>query len=1087
MLTGRPSIGLSTPRSRRVLVCAVVALLSLVSCASASAALNLTGTWVANYHCESGGCAGSDSPATDTLTQAEGSDVVTGSNATEAISGTLTGNTFAFESSVGAYKTKATLTVAANGLTWSGPLEDNNGTKGTYTATRELTSGALSQLGEPADCIDETKEEVAKCGTSVPYGLSYAYQVQVSPDARNAYSVAVNGDLIEYSRNLANGSLTVIGCFSSLAKSEPACAGVHAEMEVAAVGQPAAIAISPDGASAYVISQLNNTVAEFSRNPETGLLTKIGCITEESTLSECATVGAKGLFTPYGITVSPNGENVYVASFNDEAVAEFKRDTETGVLTQLAAPNNCISEKAGSGCGTTTGVIGLKEAIGVAVSPDEKDVYVAAGAKSEEGDIAAFTRGAEGALEQLHGEEACISEKVTGCAKGEHIRGSEDLAISPDGKNVYANSYPGGASAVIELERNQTTGALEQLTSPNECVSTETLSGCTKAEGVGGPLGVAISPGGENVYATGANENAVAAFERNSTSGVLKQLTSNPCVTEEVTGCGGPEFNQRVGLKFARRLTVSPDGTNVYVAGQEDHAIVELARTVKPKVTTISPNTGSEAGSTEVTVEGAGFAEGASVDFGSTPALSATVNSATSITAVSPAGSGSNLNVTVMNPAGTSPAEAADEFAYTTPTKPTIGEIAPTYGNELGETKVTIIGTEFLAGAEVHFGASPATSVTVDSGKEITATSPAGVLGIVNVTVTTSHGTSTFTKGGEYKYVYVPPHELGGMNIAGYCERIGDDGNGGSAAAYLKGEVNGPNYAYNNWACVEDNGHDVEIATTGPAPSMENLCTLQYGVTAYGYASEPNTAFSWNCYEGAPPAEENKGGGGGNGGGVSSGEPTVKAASLVFPDVLVHPLVVPAVVSAPVLAKTGNVVSVSGTVLVRVPGTSKFAPLSTLQQIPFGSVIEATNGTVSVTTAEPGGKTQTGEFFEGEFILRQGPNGVVIAELTGGNFAVCPTKQERSHIASAGSAPATSAASASGSHVVRKLWANAHGKFSTKGNYAAGAVQGTEWLTEDLCDGTYIKVTRDKVAVTNLVNHKHVEVTTGHHYLAKAP
>jgi len=351
--------------------------------------------------------------------------------------------------------------------------------------------------------------------------------------------------------------------------------------------------------------------------------------------------------------------------------------------------------------------------------------------------------------------------------------------------------------------------------------------------------------------------------------------------------------------------------------------------------------------------------------------------------------------------------------------------------------------------------------------------------------VTTPHGTSALTPGDEYKYVYVPPKELGGMNIAGYCESIGDDGDDGSAAAYLKGEVNGPDYAYNNWACVEDNGHAVEIATTGPAPSMENLCTLQYGVAAYGYASEPNTAFSWNCYEDLPPGEENKGGGskGGN-------EPTAKTASLLTPIVSVPPLIVP----SPVLAHTGNVAPVSGTVLVKVPGTSKFVPLSSLRLIPFGSVIEATHGSVSVTTAEPGGKTQTGEFFEGEFILRQGPNGVVIAELTGGNFSVCPTRQERSHIARTGSPGQASAgsvsalaASASGSHVVRKLWANAHGKFSTKGNYAAGAVQGTEWLTEDLCDGTLIKVTRDKVAVTNLVNHRHVEVTTGHHYLAKAP
>ena len=47
-------------------------------------------------------------------------------------------------------------------------------------------------------------------------------------------------------------------------------------------------------------------------------------------------------------------------------------------------------------------------------------------------------------------------------------------------------------------------------------------------------------------------------------------------------------------------------------------------------------------------------------------------------------------------------------------------------------------------------------------------------------------------------------------------------------------------------------------------------------------------------------------------------------------------------------------------------------------------------------------------------------------------------------------------------------------------------MQGTEWLTEDLCEGTLIRVTRDRVAVTNLVSHRHVEVRAGHSYLAKA-
>jgi hypothetical protein len=188
-----------------------------------------------------------------------------------------------------------------------------------------------------------------------------------------------------------------------------------------------------------------------------------------------------------------------------------------------------------------------------------------------------------------------------------------------------------------------------------------------------------------------------------------------------------------------------------------------------------------------------------------------------------------------------------------------------------------------------------------------------------------------------------------------------------------------------------------------------------------------------------------------------------------------------AALPAPKLAVTGNLAPVSGSVLVKLPGSSTFVSLTTVHQIPFGTVVNATHGRVSVTTAGPHGGTQMAEFFEGEFVLTQGRNGLVVATLTGGNFAVCPTARERSHVARASSSHASS------KHVVRKLWANAHGSFSIKGNYAAGAVQGTEWLTEDLCDGTLIRVTRDRVLVTNLVNHRHVTVKAGHRYLAKAP
>ncbi len=189
----------------------------------------------------------------------------------------------------------------------------------------------------------------------------------------------------------------------------------------------------------------------------------------------------------------------------------------------------------------------------------------------------------------------------------------------------------------------------------------------------------------------------------------------------------------------------------------------------------------------------------------------------------------------------------------------------------------------------------------------------------------------------------------------------------------------------------------------------------------------------------------------------------------------------PAAPPVPVLAQTGDIAAVSGQVLVRLPGTSTFVALSSVTQIPFGTVIDATHGSVSVTTAGPHGTTQTVTLSEGEFVLTQGRDGMVVATLTGGDFSGCPTARERAHTARSASTRTA------GKHVVRKLWAEGHGNFTTDGNYASASVRGTRWLTEDLCEGTLIHVATDRVAVVNRVNHRHVTVKAGHSYLAKAP
>ncbi|HYB22711.1 MAG TPA: IPT/TIG domain-containing protein, partial [Solirubrobacteraceae bacterium] len=73
---------------------------------------------------------------------------------------------------------------------------------------------------------------------------------------------------------------------------------------------------------------------------------------------------------------------------------------------------------------------------------------------------------------------------------------------------------------------------------------------------------------------------------------------------------------------------------------------------------------------------------------------------------------------------------------------PTVTTIAPKSGPAGGGTTVTITGTGLAGAEEVKFGANEAREFKVASSTSITAEAPAGAVGKVNVTVTTTGGTS---------------------------------------------------------------------------------------------------------------------------------------------------------------------------------------------------------------------------------------------------------------------------------------------------------------------------------------------------------
>jgi Tol biopolymer transport system component len=194
----------------------------------------------------------------------------------------------------------------------------------------------------------------------------------------------------------------------------------------------------------------------------------------------------------------------------------------------------------------------------------------------------------------------------------------------------------------------------------------------------------------------------------------------------------------------------------------------------------------------------------------------------------------------------------------------------------------------------------------------------------------------------------------------------------------------------------------------------------------------------------------------------------------------------------PTLGVDVNVAPVSGIVLVGIPGVAAraagrarpsqkgvtFVPLSEARQIPVGSFINTRRGRVRMQSAvNQAGKRQTGDFFSGLFQIRQSrkrsARGLTDLVLKGSSFRRCRSASGRRASASAG-------------RTVRRLRANARGRFRTTGRNSSATVRGTAWGMIDRCDGTLTRVSRGRVVVRDFRRKRNVTVRAGKTYLAKA-
>jgi sugar lactone lactonase YvrE len=431
---------------------------------------------------------------------------------------------------------------------------------GLAVAALALAAGALAATGSLTygGCIANAGAD----GCEAPRldSLGNNLGLANSPDGSSMYVAAVNGSLTRLARDPATGDLSFTGCFADAGRhhcrdvphdsldgasavaispdgvsvyvttEEPSMAinrfklntagrlgyrsclangGGHAGAHSCdkpprnSLDSNEAIAITPDGRSAYVVSSGSDSITWFGRRPN-GELRYRGCIANGGKHG-CKKAKHRSLGGAFDVAVSPDGASVYVASLSGDAVTRFDRRA-TGAL----AYRGCIANKGNHGCRRIQHKP-LGGADALTVSPDGTSVYVAA---LRAGAIVRFERSPGGRLEP----RGCFANSgARGCREPlqNSLHGANGIVVSPDGKAVYVSAMSGptvnGGAGAISVFGRGPDGSLSSVgcfadAGKHECIA-------PPLESLGSPESIAVSPDGRSVY-VGSFGRAVTIFDR---------------------------------------------------------------------------------------------------------------------------------------------------------------------------------------------------------------------------------------------------------------------------------------------------------------------------------------------------------------------------------------------------------------------------------------------------------------------------------------------------------------------------------------------------------------------------------------------
>jgi len=301
---------------------------------------------------------------------------------------------------------------------------------------------------------------------------------------------------------------------------------------------------SPDSRFVYVAARRSAAVSVFRITAQK----QLGFVQSDKGKDECFD-GARG------ISISPDGEYLYVVSNQANTLTVLQRNAETGKVNL----KQVVTNEQGD-------IHGLQSVWDVTCSPDGEFVYTNGGPEERRGrgphSVCAFKRMTDGSLSLVQEIPGGESWRVDGRAGR--------LRISPDGKYLYALGMD--SDSIVAFQRDPKTGKLTRL----QTHSFRTIGKyCFPAD-------LAISPDGEYVYVggEGIGLNGIIILRR------LTRTTTGPAYALYRAACTGDT---------KRLQSLAEGGADINVRGERGYTALHwAARQNQKEAVTLLLDTGAD-------------------------------------------------------------------------------------------------------------------------------------------------------------------------------------------------------------------------------------------------------------------------------------------------------------------------------------------------------------------------------------------------------------------------------------------------------------------------------------------------------------